>query len=74
MTWSKRAGEGVDAWDDLVAAGDGEGAAGEEVVLHVDHEEGVGGEQGEAHGLKFTRGGLALTAPGCKMSGSIPSG
>lgn len=35
--------ESVDTGDDLVATTDGKGAAGHEVVLHVDDEEGVGG-------------------------------
>ncbi len=35
-------GEGVDGGEDFIAAGDGEGAAGHEVGLEIDEEEGVG--------------------------------
>ena len=47
--------EGVDARDDAVAVGDGEGAAGAEVVLQVDDEErvghgGLGGWRGSGEG------------------------
>jgi hypothetical protein len=54
-------GEGVDAGNDLVSAGDGEGAADAvgwraEVVLEVDDEEGVGGWiEGHWVGMGFSR-------------------
>jgi len=46
-------GEGVDAGDDLIAAGDGQRAAGQEVELHVDDEENVGGTKREGHELLY---------------------
>jgi hypothetical protein len=44
-------GDVVDAWEDGVSVRDGQGAAGKEVVLHVDDEERVGRLEGEGHGL-----------------------
>ena len=42
-TWASAAGEGVDEGEDFIAAGDGEAAAGHEIGLEVDEEEGGGG-------------------------------
>ena len=42
----------VNGGDDGVAVGDGQGAAGAEVILHVDDDEGVGG--GDLHLVKTT--------------------
>ncbi len=41
--------EPVDRDDDLVATGNGKLAAGEKIVLQVDHEEEVVGTRGEGH-------------------------
>jgi hypothetical protein len=43
-------GESVDAGENGVAVGNGERAAGEEVELHIDDEEGVGGKEVHRHG------------------------
>jgi hypothetical protein len=49
-------GQGVDAGDDFVAAGDGKGTAGQEVQLHVDDQESVGGTKRESHELLYEAG------------------
>jgi hypothetical protein len=52
-------GEGVDAGEDGVAVSDRERAAGEEVELHVDDEQGIGCAQGDAHGSDCTSAAVA---------------
>ena len=49
-------GEGVDAGDDLIAAGDCQRAAGQEVELHVDDEKSIGGSEREGHALLYESG------------------
>jgi hypothetical protein len=50
--------ETVDERNDLIAAFNGEGSAGTEIILDVDDEEGVGGTQ--VHEIKFCTGGFLV--------------